>query len=150
MHVCMHACMYVSTVLCLLVRFPSRVCVCPPAMRQHTCLLSRGCISCMYVCWTLCMCASTALCLFVRYFPVARARMRCAEPRLLVMARMYLMHICVLDARYVRLRVSHARAMSARYSCSHYRSPFMNARSPISRCSTWLHLCLYVGKYLHA
>ena len=99
----------------------------------------------MYLCWTLYMYASTVLCLFVRYFPVARARMlaRRTSSRLLVIARIYFMHVCVLDARYVRCRrVSHARAMSARFSCSHARPPFMNARSPVARCSMWLHPCL--------
>ena len=107
----------------------------------------------MYVCWTLCMYASTALCLCVRYFPVARARMlaRRTSSRLLVITRIYFMHVCVLDARYVRCRrVSHACAMSARYSCSHARLPFMNARSSVARCSIWLNPCLYVVKYLHA
>ena len=69
MHVCTHACIYVSAALCLLVRCPSRVCACPPAVHHHTYLLSRGYTSCMYVCWTLCVYASTALCLFVRIFP---------------------------------------------------------------------------------
>ena len=63
------------------------------------------------------MYASTALCLLVSYFPVAHARMlaRRTSSRLLVIARIYFMHVCVLDARYVRCRrVSHARPMSAR------------------------------------
>ena len=86
MYVCMHVC---STALCLLVRCPSRVFACPPAVHHHTYLLSRGYISCMYVCWTVCMYASTAFCMFVRYFPVARARMlaRRTSSRLLVISR---------------------------------------------------------------
>ena len=79
--------------------------------------------------------ASTALCLFVRYFPVAGARMLAGRTssRLLVIARIFFMHVCLLDARYVRRRVSHARAMPARYSCSHARPPSMN-ECTFTRC----------------
>ena len=108
---------------------------------MHVCMLD----ACMYV--------STALYWCVRYFPVARARMlaRRTSSRLLVIARISCMHVCVLDARYVRCRrVSHACAMSARHSCSHARPPFMNVRSSVALCLMWLHPCLYVVKYLHA
>ena len=96
--------------------------------------------------------AFIALCLLVCYFPVARARMlaRRTSSRLLVTTRKPFSRVCVLDARYVRCRrVSHARAMSARQLCSHSRPPFMNARSPVARCSMWLHPCLYVVNYMH-
>ena len=99
MHVCTHACIYVSAALCLLVRCPSRVCACPPAVHHHTYLLSRGYTSCMYVCWTPCVYASTALCLFVRYFPAYNTR--------------------VLSHYYsITTRNTIHRAMSARYSCA--------------------------------
>ena len=142
----MYACMYVFTALWLLVRCPSRVCACPPAVHHHAYLLSWGYISCMYVCSTRCMYASTALFLFVPHFPVVRARplARRTSSRLLVIARIPFMHVCVLDARYVRCRrVSHARAMSARFSSLHARPPFMNTRSPVARCS----LCSCIHAY---
>ena len=99
------------------------------------------------------MYASTARCMFVRYFPVARARMlaRRTSSRVLVIARIQFMRVCVLDDRYVRCRCAlHARATSARYSCLHARPPFKNARSPVARFSMGFHLCLYVVKSLHA
>ena len=93
--------MNVFTTLCLGVCCPSRACL----VYHDACLLSRGYISCMVVYSTVCMYAFTVHCLFLRYFPVARARMlvRRTSLRLLVIARISFMHVCVLDARYVRL-----------------------------------------------
>ena len=149
MYVYIHVCFHGALLACAL---PVTMCACPPAVRHHTYLLSRRHISCMYAGRYVCV-LHHHLCLFVRYFTVARARMlaRRTSSRLLIIARIYFMHVRVLDARYVRCRrVSHARAMSARYSYSHARPPFMNERSPVARCSIWLHLCLYDVKYLHA
>ena len=97
-YACIYACMFPRR-FALLVRCPSRVCACPPAVHHHTYLLSPGYISCMYVCWTPCVYASTALCLFVRYFPAYNTR--------------------VLSHYYsITTRNTIHRAMSARYSCA--------------------------------
>ena len=148
LHVCTHVCVFPPHSACALPVTSVRM----PAHRAASHLLVIARMYFMHVCMLDAMCVCFHRTLLVRYFPVARARMlaRRTSSRLLVIARIYFMHVCVLDARYVRCRrVSHARAMSARFSCSHARPPFMNARSPVARCSMWLHLCLYVVKYLH-
>ena len=141
LHVCTHVCVFPPHSACALPVTSVRM----PAHRAASHLLVIARMYFMHVCMLDAMCVCFHRTLLVRYFPVARARMlaRRTSSRLLVIARIYFMHVCVLDARYVRCRrVSHARAMSARFSCSHARPPFMNARSPVARCSMWLHPCI--------
>ena len=132
--------------------------------------------------------------------PVPSVRMpaRRASSRPLVIAGVYLMHVCVLDAMYVCFQCALlVCALFSRRACSHSRPPYiialtlyrkdifyactsMCARryvctlppcfacschvcpilelacSPavhertLTRCSMWLHPCLYVVTYLHA
>ena len=84
---------------------------------------------CMYACMHACMFPPRSACL-------CAARRACAHahPRLIDIAEIYFIRVCVLHGMYVRCRrVPHVRAMSARYSCSHAPPPFRNARSPVAR-----------------
>ena len=149
MYACMYACMHLRFRRALLACALPVASVRMPARRASSHLPVIAGIYFMHVCMldAMCVCVHRAL-LVCTYFSVARARMlvcthfsvararmlvRRTSSRLLVIARIYFMHVYVLDARYVRCRrVSHARAMSARYSCWHARPPLMNARSPVA------------------
>ena len=153
MYACMHLRFRRALLACALpvasVRMPARrasshLPVIAGIYFMHVCMLDAMCV-CVHRALLVCTYFSVARArmLVCTYFSVARARMlvRRTSSRLLVIARIYFMHVYVLDARYVRCRrVSHARAMSVRYSSSHARPPFMNARSPVAQCGC-IHAC---------
>ena len=122
MYVCMYVCIYV-------------------------CLYVYSTLPGMYVCFhrTLLVCA-----LF------SRRACSHARPAYIIAITRYrgdILPACMCARRYLYTRcrrVPHARATSARFSCSYARPAFMNARSPVARCSMWLHPRQYVAKCLRS
>ena len=111
-----------------------------------------------YVRMDICM----HVCMHAYMFPPRSARLCAARhgcehtrPPCIITPTCYLediFHACMYAGRYACMLPPRSACLCSIFpscvlACS---PPFMNARSPLARCSMWLHLCLDVIKHLHA